>query len=173
MTGNVPLLAMLAEHGILADDMEEALLATADAAGHAPVRAFMEDYYVDSRPLRALDHESQMKKVQRMCQKYEYINSGYVLRLQRCACGGGLQLCAGLLACSHCMCSRTHARRHIQEEDIVTVFAQLGYELSVDELREVKMLLTSSGRRSGEGARLASIADLVDYIVAPSSASER
>lgn len=69
---------MFAEHGILADDMEEALLATADAAGHASVRAFVEDYFVDSRPLRALDRESQMKKVRRICQKFEYINSGYV-----------------------------------------------------------------------------------------------
>jgi hypothetical protein len=78
LTGNIAVLKLLAQSGLLTDELETALLETSTANGHHDCVEFIECHYIDSRAMDALPASKQARKVERVCAANGGTLDGYV-----------------------------------------------------------------------------------------------
>lgn len=78
MTGNIGLLRVFAEAGLMGDDLEGPLLEVAAANAQRAATAFIEAHYIDSRPMERLPSTQQAEKIRRVCNRVDPSSSGYV-----------------------------------------------------------------------------------------------
>jgi len=78
MTGHVELLAMLARRGVITDETEAVLLRTAAANGQVAALEWVQNHFIDARPLVALTPGQQIVKIRRVFKLFDDDGNGFV-----------------------------------------------------------------------------------------------
>jgi len=77
MLGNLDILKMGTEHKLITDDIEYPLYKTAAANNHTDALHFIENYFIDIRPLEKLTPGRQLVKIRREFAKFDDDGNGF------------------------------------------------------------------------------------------------
>ncbi len=78
MAGNLAMLRLFAERGLITDDIEHSLYRTAAANSQTETLHYVENFFIDARPLDKLTPGRQLVKIRREFSKFDDDGNGFV-----------------------------------------------------------------------------------------------